>query len=79
VPRPGPSVSTPHNPSQRPVLFLALPSVAIHSRPWLSNARLSGMPNQPLRVVSLENDAPIAATDGSPHRTSISQRNCPAA
>src|SRR5262245_27054287 len=74
VPRSGPSVSSPQSPSLRPVFDTALPSVAIHTLPWLSTARLSGMPNQPLRVVLGEKVAPTAAIDGSPQRTRISQR-----
>ncbi len=42
-------------------------------------AQLSGMPNQPSFVVFLWNVAPTAATEGSPQRTRISQRNCAAA
>ena len=41
------SLDAPQSVSPAGVL-LALPSVATHIRPWLSNARLSGMPNQPL-------------------------------
>jgi hypothetical protein len=34
--------------------------------------QLSGMPNQPFLVVSVEKDAPTSATDGSPHFNSTS-------
>ena len=59
--------------------LVLLPSVAIHSRPWLSTAQLSGIPNQPFRVVSEENVAPTAAMEGSPQRTRISHRKPEAA
>ena len=50
-----------------------LPSVATQSRPSLSIAQLSGMPNQPLAVVAVEKVAPTSATEGSPHCSRISQ------
>ena len=67
VPRAAPSVSTAKRPSVRPVAFGELPSVETHSRPSASTAQLSGMPNQPFFVVSVEKVAPTSATDGSPH------------
>src|SRR5262245_16201923 len=79
VARASPSVSSAHTPSARPVLAAELPSVAIHSRPSPSTAQLSGMPNQPSLLVPDEKVAPTAATDGSPQRTRISQRNVVAA
>ena len=36
-------------------------------------AQLSGMPNQPLTLVSVEKVAPTSATAGSPHFRRISQ------
>ena len=45
-----------------------LPSVAIHKRPRLSTAQLSGMPNQPASLVAALKVAPTAATEGSPQR-----------
>jgi hypothetical protein len=60
-------------------LAAELPSVATHNRPCPSIAALSGMPNQPLRVVAEEKVAPTGAIDGSPHFTRISQRNRSAA
>src|SRR4028119_953333 len=75
VPRSAPSVSIDHTPSDLPVVTPELPSVVIHSRPMLSTAQLSGMPNQPSFVVAEEKVAPTAATDGSPHLTRISHRD----
>src|SRR5688500_5099749 len=75
VPRKAPSVSSAHTPSLRPVVTPELPSVVIQSRPMLSTAQLSGMPNQPSVVVADENVAPTTAIDGSPHFTRISHRN----
>ena len=73
VPRASPSVSTAQSPSVRPVSDGQLPSVATQSRPALSMAQLSGMPNQPLALVAVEKVAPTSATDGSPHCSRISQ------
>src|SRR5262249_24107029 len=67
-----PSVSTAHRPSVRPVPLGELPSVDTHRRPAESTAQLSGMPNQPLAVVAVENVAPTSATEGSPHFNSTS-------
>ena len=50
-----------------------MPSVATQSRPSASIAQLSGMPNQPFAVVSVEKVAPTSATEGSPHLSRISQ------
>ncbi len=63
----------------RPVAFGLLPSVETQRRPSASTAQLSGMPNQPFFVVSVEKVAPTSATDGSPHFRSTSQRAVPAA
>ena len=73
MPRASPSVSTAQSPSVRPVSEGVLPSVATQSRPSLSIAQLSGMPNQPLAVVAVEKVAPTSATEGSPHCSRISQ------
>jgi hypothetical protein len=51
-----------------------LPSVEIQRRPCASIAQLSGMPNQPFFVVSDEKLAPTSLIEGSPQRTSTSQR-----
>jgi hypothetical protein len=72
VARASPSVSTAQRPSVRPVALLLLPSVETQSRPAESTAQLSGMPNQPFLVVSVEKVAPTAATEGSPHFRSTS-------
>src|SRR5690606_4198098 len=68
------SVTTPHRPSGLTISDGELPSVATHSRPTESMAQLSGMPNQPFFVVSVEKEAPTSATEGSPHFNSTSQR-----
>ena len=51
-----------------------LPSVAIQSRPWLSTAQLSGMPNQPFFVVAARRSRRPRRREGSPHFTRMSQR-----
>src|SRR5690606_40639081 len=73
VARTSPSVSTAQSPSVRPVALLLLPSVETQRRPAESTAQLSGMPNQPFLVVSVEKVAPTSAMDGSPHFSSTSQ------
>jgi hypothetical protein len=65
--RPAPTVSVPHTPSAIPAAPGA-PSVAIHKRPRLSNAQLSGHDSQPFSVTSAWYDEPSRAqfTDFEP-------------
>ena len=52
-------------------LLVALPAPALIRR-LVPPAQLSGMPNQPFFVVSVEKVAPTSVTDGSPHFRRIS-------
>src|SRR5262245_9503370 len=71
--RPAPSVSVAHTPSWTPKS--GKPSVAIHSRPFGSNAMLSGLANQPLSLTAPPYLAFWAASLGSPACRNMSHAN----